>query len=81
MEKDEAGPSTSKELDLDIGERSFFDKNFKGKFTNAFLAAKCIYKERNLSTDKPSEKIDVCFPLLKKHCACRMYNIYKMRMV
>lgn len=56
MEKD-AGPSTSRELDMDLGERSFLDENFKGEFTNALLAANCIYEEQNLLTNKPHEKI------------------------
>ncbi|XP_070171198.1 uncharacterized protein [Polyergus mexicanus] len=53
----EKGPSTSRELDMDLGERSFLDENFKGEFTNALLAANCIYEEQNLLTIKPPEKI------------------------
>ena len=50
MEK-EVGLSTSQNLDIDFGERSFVDENFKGKFTNALLAARCIFEEHNLLTN------------------------------
>lgn len=53
MKKD-AGPSTSRELDMDLVERSFLDENFKGEFTNA---TNSIYEKENLLTNKPPEKI------------------------
>ena len=56
MEKD-AAPSTSQNLDIDFGGRSFVDEHFKGEFMNTLLAARCIYKEHNLLSNKPPEII------------------------
>lgn len=57
MEED-ATPSTSQDVtDMDFGERSFLDEHFKGDFTNALIAAKSIYEEQGLLTDKPPERI------------------------
>ena len=57
MSEQEAGPSTSQNLVIDFGEKSFVEEHFKGEFKNAFLAARCIYEDHNLLTDKPPEKI------------------------
>jgi hypothetical protein len=56
MEKD-TGPPVSQKLDMNFGERSLLDENFKGEFTNALLAANCIYKKQNLLTNNPPEKM------------------------
>lgn len=55
--EDDARPSTSQELPVDLTERSLLDDVFKGEFTNALLAANAIYEEQNLLTKNPPQKI------------------------
>lgn len=57
MEAENATPSTSRQFDVDVEERSFMDDNFKGEFTNALLYANQMYEEQNLLTKEPPEKI------------------------
>ena len=72
-----AGPSTSQNLDIDFGERSFVDAHFKGEFMNAFLAARCIYEEHNLLTNKPPEKISSVSLAMAVEISKATINVFK----